>query len=324
MRKILLLFWTLFGLTLSVSAQDAQEKIENQYANIPAIDYCEIIKNPNLYSNKIVKISAEYSAGFERSMLGSQVCKDDYGQIWAEWEKFQSCGDAKTAKLLENRAKRIEYTALEGNFVGRFFVKQGRSGFGHMNARSYKLVISCVENAVLVPKEDLGCRRIDETDAFHFLEYAKTEFEAAPNYKVNSKSTKKEKIVWLRLVNNSSCPIIVPTAAKESTTLENNAKVLVAYNLTGKIISGDSILFSKKPDKPITNEKPVPSILPAGSSIYFGVPLRYFKESFKVWRNLRNFWNASVPFNYADRQATEGYEPFYFSGRDLPEELWKK
>lgn len=320
MIKILLLFWTLFVLTLSISAQ---EKIENQYANIPTIDYCEIIKNPNSYNDKTIKVFAEYSAGFEQSVLGNQLCKDDYGQVWVEWEKYQSCGDAQTTKLLENREKGIEYNYLEGTFVGKFFAKQDASGFGHMNAHPYKLIISCVESATLLPKKNSGCERIDKTNAFHFLEYVKTESGLAPDYEKTSKKT--EKIVWLRLVNNSSCSILVPTVKSKAQTLQNKNKYLVAYELTAKSVSKYSRLTYNKPqNESPASKKSDASVLPAGQAIYFGIPLRYFLKTHKVGVGLKDRWNVTVPFKYTDRQAAENYDPFYFSWRDLPKDLLKK
>jgi hypothetical protein len=296
----------------------------NSYKNVPTVNYCEIIENPQYYNKNLIKIFAEQSSGFEFSRFGSQNCKEKYGQIWAEWERHESCGDEKTARLLVNRNKGIEYNYLEGVFVGKFFVKEeGKSGFGHMNSRPFQLVISCVESAVLLPKENSGCTRVDETSPFHYLEYVKTELGIAPSYEIGRKKRQKEKLVWFRLVNNSSCSIIVPTIGKQ-TELENDTDVLIVYNLTAKQVTSSSIISSSKPDRPATDEKSVPSILHAGRSIYFAVPLRYLKEKFKVFRYAKSSWNISVPFKYADRKKEENYEPFYFANSDLPKEIFKK
>lgn len=302
----------------------AQENTINRNAGLPAIDYCEIIKNPNVYNEKTVKIYGEYRAGFEHSILGSQNCVDNYGKVWIEWENYRSCGDEKTARLLANRAKGNEYNYLEGNFVGKFFVKEeGKSGFGHMNAKPYKLVVSCVENTILLPKENSGCTRFDGINPFHYLEYVKSEYGESPNYKIGSRKKKKEQLVWFRLVNNASCPIIVPIIG-ETENLENNATALVVYNLTVDTVSRNSIISGGKPDQPAAFEKPVSAVLPAGSSIYFAVPLRYFQKSIKVLRNRKTFWNIRVRFQYADRKAEENYDPFYFNRYDLPKEVLKK
>jgi hypothetical protein len=315
--RIFLILLVCFCFSLRISAQ------ESSYKNIPTVDYCEIIENPKLYNQKIVKIFAEHRSGFEFSALGGQNC-EKYGQIWTKWEKYESCGNEKTARLLVNRNKGIESNYLEGVFVGKFFVKEeGKSGFGHMNANPFKLSVSCVESAILLPKENAGCTRVDETSPFHYLEYVKTEAGFAADYKTGRKKKKKENLVWFRLVNNSSCSIIVPTIG-DQTELENNTDFLVVYYLTAKQVTRGSIISSSKPDRPATYEKSVPSILPAGKSIYFAVPLRYLKEKFKVFRYAKSSWNIIVPFEYADRKKDENYDPFYFAHSDLPKEIFKK
>jgi hypothetical protein len=260
-------------------------------------------------------------------LLGGRNCPGSYGQIWLEWESYQSCGDAETAKLLINREKGIEFNYLEGNFVGKFFVKrEGESGFGHGNARDYKLVASCIENANLLPEENSGCQRVDKTSPFHYLEYVKTELNIPPNYQSSVKKKKKERIVWFRLVNNSSCSIVVPTVKNKEETLQNEAKILVVYKLEVAERTRTSIrqLNTTTIAPQLTDISPTSSILTAGNSIYFAVPLRYFQENIKVWRNRKEFWSIIVPFKYTDRQAEENYDPFYFSWRDLPKDLQKK
>lgn len=313
----LLIFFICFG--VKVSSQD------NSYKNIQPINYCEIIKNPQSYNGKSVKVFAEHRSGVEFSGLGSQTCASDFGKIWAEWENYESCGDEETARLLINRNKGIENNYLEGIFVGKFFVQEdGKSGFGHMNAKPFKLLISCVESATLLPKENSGCTRVDETSPFHYLQYVKTELEFAPNYDSQRKKKKKEKIVWFRLVNNSSCPIIVPTIESQM-ELQNESKIKVVYNLDPTIKTSQTVLGSPKSAiKKITNSNPTRSILPAGKSIYFAVSVKLLKKKLKIWRNRKSFWNISVPFDYADRQKESGYDPFYFSRSNLPKELFEK
>lgn len=297
-----------------------------QYQDIPTVNYCEIIKNPQNYNGKIVKIFAEQRSGFEFSGLGSQDCANDYGQIWAEWEKYESCGDEKTARLLVNRYKGIENNYLEGIFVGKFFVKEkGISGFGHMNAKPFQISISCVENATLLPKKDSGCTRVDETSPFHYLEYIKMELGIVPNYGIAKKKKKKENFVWFRLVNNSSCSIIVPTIGNQK-EIRDKAETLVVYKLDPTIKTSDSTFIPKRGAiKTITNVVPTRSVVTAGNSVYFAVPLKFLKKSFKVrQRHAKIFWNICVPFEYADREKPENYDPFYFANSDLPKEIFKK
>lgn len=310
MKKVTLVIWFAVCFGLSVAAQ---EKTDNQYANLPIVDYCEVVRNPQLYNEKVVKIFGQYRAGFENSSLTNQACEKDCCLIWVEWGKQQSCSDSATAQILANRYKGNESNYLEGTFAGKLYVSQG-SGFGHMNAKPFKLAVSCVENATLLPKEISGCTRVDKTSPFHYLEYVKTELGIAPNYEKKKKKGRTEQIVWLRLVNNSSCSTFVPTIGEKAKNLADGTNALVLYNRTFSVVARDMIMVSKKPDKPVTDRNPVSSILSSGKSIYFGVPLRYFLKG----------WNVIVSFKYTDRQAEEYYDPLYFSRQDLPENLLKK
>ena len=321
MKKLVFIFLVLSFLIFNISAQNERE---NKF-DAPIIDYCEAVKNPTNYAGKTVKIFAEYRAAFEYSGLSSESCAGEFGQIWVEWKNYESCGDAETAKLLVNRSKGNEYNYLEGVFVGKFFVKEGSSGFGHMNAKPFKIEVSCVENATLLPKENSGCKRVDKTSPFHYLEYVKIEPGVAPNYEEKPKKEKKERIVWFRLVNNSTCSIFVPTSGNEPKEIQNEDKIPVIYKLDPTIKTRNSILVPRNGKvKLITKINPTPSILLAGNSIYFGVPLRYFQESYQVRGDSRESWNISIPFKYADRQTEENYDPLYFAWRDLPKELLKK
>jgi hypothetical protein len=279
---------------------------------IPTISYCDVVRNPNLYNEKEIKISGEYYVAFELSGMFSPACRENSSLIYLEWKNYQSCGDKKTVDTLKNRFRGIENNNLEGVFVGKFFIKEGLSGFGHMNTKPYKLEVSCVEKAELLPKEFDGCSRVDKTSPFHYLEYLKTEYGIKPNYKISSKKKRKGQIVWLSLVNNSSCPISIPIISNKTEVLQNNTDALVVYKLDNRIITSRSIIVQKnqKESRFITEKQPVYTTLQSGNSITFGVPVQYFKKR----------WNISVPFKHSNKKTPEHYEPFYFSWQKLPKE----
>jgi hypothetical protein len=58
MKKIIFLFWIASYSALNIYAQEKT----NQHAIIPKLDYCEIIKNPTIYNEKIVEIFGEHYA----------------------------------------------------------------------------------------------------------------------------------------------------------------------------------------------------------------------------------------------------------------------
>lgn len=149
----------------------------------------------------------------------------------------------------------------------------------------------------------------------------KTEEDFAPNYE-NKKSKKKEKLVWFRLVNNSTCPIFVPTIESPE-NLENESKVLVVFKLDSTVRTSYMSMGFNPATKNITEKTPKDSILLGGNSIYFAVPLKYFNESYAAFNGRKNYWNISIPFKYVDQESEKNYEPFYFSRNDLPKEILK-
>lgn len=308
MTKLPLILLIILCFSFSIYSQE----IRNQEA-ISTVSYCEVVNNPDVYDEKQIKISGEYYSGFELSGMFSPDCKEKSILIYLDWgENYKSCGDKETENTLKNRFRGIEDNDLEGIFVGKFVVKKGLSGFGHMNAKPYKLEVSCVEKVELLPKETDGCERIDKTSPFHYLEYVKTEYGIKPNYKKGSKKKKKTQIVRLRLVNNSSCPINIPIISDKTEFFQNDSNNLVVYKLDNRIVTRNSIMVKKNQPESrfITQEKSVYSTLLPGSVITFDVPLQYFKKN----------WNISVPFKYTNKQAPENYEPFYFSWREIPKE----
>jgi hypothetical protein len=127
-----------------------------------------------------------------------------------------------------------------------------------------------------------------------------------PNYENSSKKQRKEQLVWLSLINNSTCPVTVPTVLNESDNreLKNQSEVPVVYELSSSCVTKESRLITKR--------KQTLSVLSSGNSIYFTVPLRYLtKEPFDI----------RVPFNFPAQKADFYYQPFYFSRYDLPENL---
>src|SRR5690348_10517068 len=56
---------------------------------IPTIDYCELRRNPDAYSEKIIRIKARYLSGFEMSALYGPACMDrrafeSWHETWVE------------------------------------------------------------------------------------------------------------------------------------------------------------------------------------------------------------------------------------------------
>lgn len=301
MTKIFFLLSILF-LSLTISAQET----ENQSADIKTVDYCELRKNPDLYNGKTIRVSGIYDRGFEVSAFYNKACfENPYFSRHETWLWFFSrkkdCSDKKTAEIYETFLSGRAGNELEVTLVGMFNGSKEGGGFGHLGGYKFQLNVSCLEKAKLLPVEMYGCKRIDDTKPFHYISFVKTETEEPPGYEIESKNQKKEKLVWLRMNNNSTCSITVPTILSETGELKDQSEVPVVYKLSSSCV--------KQKDRLITKRKPTLSVLVPGNSIYFAVPLRFFTKE---------FFDVRVPFSFPTQKA----DFFYFFRSYLPEKLY--
>jgi hypothetical protein len=305
------IFLILLGLLCALSVS-AQNKTDNQAANVPTVNYCELRKNPELYNNKIIRVHGIYESGFEVSIFYDEACSKDFlarAETWI-WvlSRNGNCSDQKTRETIETFYSGKADSKLEVTFIGLFNKAKEDGGFGHLGGYKFQIKVSCIEEAKLLPSEKYGCKRIDDTKPFHYLAYAKTEIGEMPDYGNSSKKQNKEELVLLSLINNSNCSVTVPTTLNDSENreLEDQSRIPVVYELSSPCVSKKSRL--------ITDRKQTLSVLSPGNSIYFAVPLRFLtKKPFEV----------RVPFNFSTQKADFYYQPFYFSRHELPENLRK-
>jgi len=285
-----------------------------------------------MFAGKLIRVRTFYYEGFEQSHLYDPACADlkRFETTYLSWvwflPKAEECANLKVRKILETFREQGG-GELEATFVGEF---HGPGKYGHLGGSHFEFVVNCVEHAKLLPEKQDGCSRLDDTQRFHYLAYVglrqgvETAFAkmpahdqshpfalvAAPN---DSRGQRVEQIVWLRLVNNSTCPILIPTAtAYESklangnvtTELQDHDEVALSYELSSRTIRQRS----KYMNSPYQRQ----SVLQPGRSVYFGVPLRYF---------LKEHYDVRLPFDYVSGKRDEHYEPFYFSSNWLPESL---
>jgi len=108
--------------------------------DVPTVAYCDLLRNPDAYNGKQVRITADYRLGFEWSELYCLECWGMEGRTWADFDEVGSC--------TRNAVRRLT-KAYEGTFkltvVGEFQSSGGR--YGHMGAYRYQFVVKCVEEA---------------------------------------------------------------------------------------------------------------------------------------------------------------------------------
>lgn len=147
MRNALLKFSILFFVLLfsiSVFGQQAKRKTSEQIADV---NFCYLLKNPDAYKDKTVRVKATYRYGFEWSELYCSNCIGK-GQVWVDFtESFSENSKKKYRKKLNENGDGGR--TVNVTFVGKFLA-QGR--YGHMNGYPFNFIVEKVENAEIIYK----------------------------------------------------------------------------------------------------------------------------------------------------------------------------
>ena len=145
----------------------------SQPPEIPTIDYCELLRNPDSYDKKIIRLRALYVRGFEVAAFEHPQC-DEARSVWVEFDQSEpSCTDKKIRKAMQaifnpprkrkrgvmeipgpERAELLAVGRFEGPRPGIPVGTEGRrvfTGHGHMNEYKYRFVVKCVEQVKAAP-----------------------------------------------------------------------------------------------------------------------------------------------------------------------------
>lgn len=156
--KQILFFIFLFALSFSdTAAQEQKTSLE-----IPTVAFCDIVRQPALYDNKVVRIKAKYLVAFEGSVMSDTACEE------TAWVKFDSSVEKLTPRKVWKKFDRwtdvspihknnsITYPTGEVivTWVGLFQgIKPAQKigkinlslGFGHMNSYDFQFVVQKIE-----------------------------------------------------------------------------------------------------------------------------------------------------------------------------------
>jgi hypothetical protein len=111
----------------------------NEPSDIPTMAYCDLVRNPTDFNEKIIRVRGAYRVGFEWSELYCSNCSERSDRTWIEFS------DELCPKSKEIKGDRIANVV----FVGKF--QTGRL-YGHENGYRHQLVVTCVESAQTVIK----------------------------------------------------------------------------------------------------------------------------------------------------------------------------
>ena len=114
------------------------------------VNFCDLVKNPQLYNGKEVTVRATYKYGFEWQFLYCLSCLDG-GKAWLEIADDLDDASVKALKRAPKGAGTINLT-VQGVFLS------GRT-YGHLNGYRYQLVAKRVSNIAVLIK---GMKSPDE------------------------------------------------------------------------------------------------------------------------------------------------------------------
>ena len=107
--------------------------------DIPTVAYCDLIRNPDTYSGKLVRTSAVYRFGFEWQEFYCLDCFELERRTWVEFDTDES----SCAKRVSRRLTRAWAGTLSMTVVGEFQSSNGH--YCHENGYRYQFMVKCVE-----------------------------------------------------------------------------------------------------------------------------------------------------------------------------------
>jgi hypothetical protein len=135
-----------FALSSAPQQNENPKPIPCAATKIPTVAYCDLIRNPELYDQKVIRVKAIYRYGYEWSELYCGDCLKE-GQTWVDFdESFESCTKPDVAKKLGDNGFKGRTVSVV--MIGKFHGSGG--GYGHMNAYRFRLLVSCVEQAKII------------------------------------------------------------------------------------------------------------------------------------------------------------------------------
>ena len=85
---------------LTLSYQAKSGKVLNA-AEVPTVDYCELLSNPSTYYQTVMRLKVLYVRGFEVAAFEDPKC-DEARSVWVEFDQSEvSCTDTEVQKAMK-------------------------------------------------------------------------------------------------------------------------------------------------------------------------------------------------------------------------------
>lgn len=127
---------------------------------IPVVEFCELVHNPEKYDNQILRTRAVIYFAFEASALYLPDCKSL--DTWADYDGMydRKAKESRNLQKILSKGDRNQVRNAELVIVGRFLGKRQALklkdktyyiGYGHNNVFNYQFTIMRVERAKAAP-----------------------------------------------------------------------------------------------------------------------------------------------------------------------------
>ena len=119
---------------------EAAESPKGDISDAQTVTYCEVLKNPQGYKDKMIRVSALYQNDFEQSAITAPACT---GPIPSQWVDFERSWESRTGWRLRHTINSVKWRVqTDVVFIGRF--KAGGS-YGHMGMYPFSIEVYRVE-----------------------------------------------------------------------------------------------------------------------------------------------------------------------------------
>lgn len=131
------------------AVRGSQEKAADD--PVATVTYCQLLKDPKRFHDKVVRVNAVLERGFEKSSLsddeGCSKARPGYAQsdTWVSYDKtFAMDGDSEEAKNNRNVSGFGKWWITA---IGRFRRAEGPQRFGHLGCCKYDFALIKIENS---------------------------------------------------------------------------------------------------------------------------------------------------------------------------------
>jgi hypothetical protein len=135
----------------SVGQETAVQSRPIKALAVPTVAFCDLLKNPQLYSGRVIRTSAIFRRGGEE--IAEFYCPSclESGRVYLDIDEgYETCTKPANAEKIRS------FNTVDVTLTGRFVVAGPGVGFGHLGQWRQKLIVSCVEKASVISKYELS------------------------------------------------------------------------------------------------------------------------------------------------------------------------